>query len=81
MQQALGLAAEGKGLTSPNPTVGAVVEKDGQVLGRGFHTWAGKDHAEIVALREAGEAARGSTLYVTLEPCSHVGVPSRAPMP
>ncbi len=73
MQQALGLAAQGKGLTSPNPTVGAVVEKNGQVLGRGFHTWTGKDHAEIVALREAGDAARGSTLYVTLEPCSHVG--------
>ncbi len=73
MQQALGLAAEGKGLTSPNPTVGAVLEKDGQVLGQGFHTWSGRDHAEIVALRQAGEAARGGTLYVTLEPCSHFG--------
>jgi diaminohydroxyphosphoribosylaminopyrimidine deaminase/5-amino-6-(5-phosphoribosylamino)uracil reductase len=73
MQQALGLAARGKGLTSPNPTVGAIVEKNGQVLGQGIHTWAGKEHAEIVALREAGDAARGSTLYVTLEPCSHVG--------
>lgn len=73
MQQALGLAAQGKGLTSPNPTVGAVVEKNGQVVGRGYHTWSGKDHAEIVALREAGDAARGSTMYVTLEPCSHVG--------
>lgn len=73
MQQALGLAAEGKGFTSPNPTVGAVVEKNGQVLGRGFHTWAGRDHAEIVALRQAGDEARGSTLYVTLEPCSHFG--------
>jgi diaminohydroxyphosphoribosylaminopyrimidine deaminase/5-amino-6-(5-phosphoribosylamino)uracil reductase len=73
MQQALGLAAEGKGLTSPNPTVGAVVEKNGQILGQGFHTWARRDHAEIVALRQAGDAARGSTLYVTLEPCSHVG--------
>lgn len=73
MQQALGLAAQGKGLTSPNPTVGAVVEKNGQILGRGFHTWTDKDHAEIVALREAGDGARGSTLYVTLEPCSHVG--------
>ena len=73
MQQALGLAAEGKGLTSPNPTVGAVVEKNGQILGRGFHTWAGRDHAEIVALRQAGDGARGATLYVTLEPCSHFG--------
>lgn len=73
MQQALGLAAKGKGLTSPNPTVGAVVEKNGQILGQGFHTWAGRDHAEIVALRQAGDDARGSTLYVTLEPCSHFG--------
>jgi diaminohydroxyphosphoribosylaminopyrimidine deaminase/5-amino-6-(5-phosphoribosylamino)uracil reductase len=50
-----------------------VVERNGQIIGCGFHTWRGKDHAEIVALRQAGEAARGSTLYVTLEPCSHVG--------
>ncbi|MFL6416478.1 MAG: bifunctional diaminohydroxyphosphoribosylaminopyrimidine deaminase/5-amino-6-(5-phosphoribosylamino)uracil reductase RibD [Bryobacteraceae bacterium] len=73
MQQALSLAAQAKGRTSPNPTVGAIVEKNGQVLGQGFHTWAGKDHAEIVALRQAGEAAKGATLYVTLEPCSHFG--------
>jgi diaminohydroxyphosphoribosylaminopyrimidine deaminase / 5-amino-6-(5-phosphoribosylamino)uracil reductase len=73
MQAALQLAAEGRGLTSPNPTVGAVVVRDGAVAGRGFHTWAGVDHAEIIALRAAGEAARGSTLYVTLEPCSHYG--------
>jgi diaminohydroxyphosphoribosylaminopyrimidine deaminase/5-amino-6-(5-phosphoribosylamino)uracil reductase len=73
MQQALGLAAEAKGLTSPNPTVGAVLEKNGRIVGRGFHTWSGKDHAEVVALREAGDAAKGSTLYVTLEPCSHFG--------
>lgn len=73
MQEALRLAESGRGLTSPNPTVGAVVEKNGRILGRGFHTWAGKDHAEIVALREAGEQARGATLYVTLEPCPHFG--------
>src|SRR3954463_13190480 len=73
MQQALSLAADGKGLTSPNPTVGAIVEKNGQILGQGFHTWAGRDHAEIVALRQAGDGAKGSTLYVTLEPCSHFG--------
>lgn len=73
MQEAISLAAAGRGLTSPNPTVGAVVEKSGRILGRGFHTWTGKDHAEIVALREAGEGAQDSTLYVTLEPCSHVG--------
>jgi diaminohydroxyphosphoribosylaminopyrimidine deaminase/5-amino-6-(5-phosphoribosylamino)uracil reductase len=53
--------------------VGAVVVSDGRIVGRGFHTWAGVDHAETIALREAGEAARGSTLYVTLEPCSHCG--------
>jgi diaminohydroxyphosphoribosylaminopyrimidine deaminase / 5-amino-6-(5-phosphoribosylamino)uracil reductase len=73
MQEALALAAQGRGLTSPNPTVGAVIEREGQVVGRGFHTWTGKDHAEIVALREAGPAAKGATLYVTLEPCSHEG--------
>jgi len=73
MQEALALAAQGRGLTSPNPTVGAVIEREGQVVGRGFHTWTGKDHAEIVAIREAGQAAKGATLYVTLEPCSHEG--------
>src|SRR5579863_6543962 len=73
MQEALDLAVKGQGRTSPNPAVGAVLVRDGVVVGRGFHTWAGVDHAEIVALREAGEAARGATLYVTLEPCSHQG--------
>jgi diaminohydroxyphosphoribosylaminopyrimidine deaminase / 5-amino-6-(5-phosphoribosylamino)uracil reductase len=73
MQEALQLAAQSRGLTSPNPTVGAVLVRDGALAGRGFHTWAGVDHAEIVALREAGDVARGSTLYVTLEPCSHHG--------
>jgi diaminohydroxyphosphoribosylaminopyrimidine deaminase / 5-amino-6-(5-phosphoribosylamino)uracil reductase len=73
MEEALRLAEQGRGLTSPNPTVGAVVVRDGEVVGRGFHTWAGVDHAEIVALREAGERARGADLYVTLEPCSHQG--------
>ena len=73
MEEALRLAEEWRGLTSPNPTVGAVVEKGDQVIGRGYHTWAGVSHAEIVAMRQAGEAARGATLYVTLEPCSHHG--------
>jgi diaminohydroxyphosphoribosylaminopyrimidine deaminase/5-amino-6-(5-phosphoribosylamino)uracil reductase len=73
MEEALQLAERGRGLTSPNPAVGAVLVRDGTVVGRGFHTWAGVDHAEIMALKEAGEAARGSTLYVTLEPCSHHG--------
>lgn len=73
MDHALDLARRGVGLTSPNPAVGAVVVRDGQIAGRGFHTWAGVKHAEIVALSEAGERARGSTVYVTLEPCSHHG--------
>ena len=73
MEEALTLARRGLGRTSPNPAVGAVVVKAGVVVGRGFHVWANKDHAEIVALNEAGELARGATLYVTLEPCSHHG--------
>lgn len=73
MLEALQLARRGRGRTSPNPAVGAVVVCEGNVVGRGFHTWAARDHAEVVALREAGERARGATLYVTLEPCSHYG--------
>ncbi|MGC8794464.1 MAG: bifunctional diaminohydroxyphosphoribosylaminopyrimidine deaminase/5-amino-6-(5-phosphoribosylamino)uracil reductase RibD, partial [Bryobacteraceae bacterium] len=73
MRQALALARQGLGRTSPNPAVGAVVVRDGEVVGRGFHTWAGVKHAEVLALEEAGERARGATLYVTLEPCSHHG--------
>jgi diaminohydroxyphosphoribosylaminopyrimidine deaminase/5-amino-6-(5-phosphoribosylamino)uracil reductase len=73
MREALDLARQGQGRTSPNPTVGAVLVRDGQVVGRGFHTWAGVKHAEVLALEEAGESARGATLYVTLEPCSHHG--------
>ena len=73
MQAALDLARQGIGLASPNPTVGCVIVRDGRVLGRGFHQYAQRDHAEVVALAEAGEAARGATVYVTLEPCSHYG--------
>jgi len=73
MQEALALARRGEGRTSPNPAVGAVLVKDGRVAGRGFHTWEGVKHAEILALEEAGENARGADLYVTLEPCSHQG--------
>lgn len=73
MQQALDLAKQGHGRTSPNPAVGAVVVQNDAVVGQGFHTWSGVDHAEVVALRQAGEAARGATLYVTLEPCAHHG--------
>ena len=73
MREALDLARQGRGMASPNPMVGAVLVRDGAVVGRGYHTYAGVEHAEIVALGEAGEAARGATMYVTLEPCSHQG--------
>jgi diaminohydroxyphosphoribosylaminopyrimidine deaminase / 5-amino-6-(5-phosphoribosylamino)uracil reductase len=73
MVQALDLARQGAGRTSPNPAVGAVLVNDGVVVGRGFHTWAGVKHAEVIAIEQAGERARGATLYVTLEPCSHQG--------
>jgi len=73
LQDALDLAAQGIGRTSPNPSVGSVIVRDGAVVGRGFHTWAGMKHAEVVALEEAGEAARGATMYVSLEPCTHHG--------
>jgi diaminohydroxyphosphoribosylaminopyrimidine deaminase / 5-amino-6-(5-phosphoribosylamino)uracil reductase len=73
MQQAIELAEQGTGRTSPNPAVGAVIVRDDQVIGRGFHTWAGVDHAEVLALRDSGDAAQGATMYVTLEPCCHHG--------
>jgi diaminohydroxyphosphoribosylaminopyrimidine deaminase/5-amino-6-(5-phosphoribosylamino)uracil reductase len=73
MREALDLARRGRALASPNPMVGAVVERGGEVVGRGFHTYAGVEHAEVLALREAGELARGATLYLNLEPCSHQG--------
>lgn len=71
MTAALRLAARGRGFTSPNPMVGAVVVADGRVVGRGYHRRAGGPHAEVIALRQAGRRARGATLYVSLEPCSH----------
>jgi diaminohydroxyphosphoribosylaminopyrimidine deaminase/5-amino-6-(5-phosphoribosylamino)uracil reductase len=73
MDLALELASLRKGLTHPNPTVGCVVVKDGLVVGQGYHERAGMPHAEVVALQRAGDKARGSTLYVTLEPCTHYG--------
>jgi len=74
MRRALNLARRGLGWTSPNPAVGAVVvAPDGAVVGSGYHAAAGSAHAEVVALRNAGLRARGATLYVTLEPCCHVG--------
>lgn len=73
MKMALDLAAEAMGRTSPNPMVGAVVVREGEIAGTGFHARAGTPHAEVVALKKAGDRARGSTLYVTLEPCCHHG--------
>src|SRR6266478_1372831 len=73
MQLALTLGRRGQGRTWPNPAVGAVVVKDGVIIGRGWTQPGGRPHAEPEALRRAGEAARGATLYVTLEPCSHIG--------
>jgi diaminohydroxyphosphoribosylaminopyrimidine deaminase/5-amino-6-(5-phosphoribosylamino)uracil reductase len=73
LQKALELAAAGCGYVSPNPMVGAVVVKDGEIVGTGYHRQFGGDHAEVEALREAGHLARGATLYCNLEPCSHFG--------
>ncbi len=73
MERALALAETSVGLASPNPAVGCVLVHDDVVVGEGFHAYDEKDHAEIVALKQAGEQARGATAYVTLEPCSHHG--------
>lgn len=73
MRRALELAAQGMNTTHPNPRVGCVLVKDGHIVGEGWHRKAGEPHAEVHALRAAGERARGATAYVTLEPCSHFG--------
>ena len=74
MNRALDLAERGRGTTSPNPMVGAVVvREDGAIVGQGYHERAGEAHAEVRALDEAGDLARGASLYCTLEPCSHIG--------
>jgi diaminohydroxyphosphoribosylaminopyrimidine deaminase / 5-amino-6-(5-phosphoribosylamino)uracil reductase len=74
LKQALQLAQKSFGLASPNPNVGAVLlDARGEVVGEGFHTYAGKKHAEVLALEQAGEKARGATLYINLEPCCHHG--------
>jgi diaminohydroxyphosphoribosylaminopyrimidine deaminase/5-amino-6-(5-phosphoribosylamino)uracil reductase len=73
MREALELASRGRGATSPNPMVGALLVREGEVVGRGFHTWSGVEHAETLALDEAGERSRGATLYINLEPCPHQG--------
>ena len=73
MDLALKLAEKGKGTTSPNPLVGCVIVKRGRVVGQGFHKKAGEDHAEVMALKQAGKKAKDGILYVNLEPCSHWG--------
>lgn len=73
MKRALELAEKGSGSTSPNPLVGAVIVKNGRIIGEGWHERAGEPHAEINAIRNAVEAVEGSTIYVNLEPCSHYG--------
>ena len=73
MRRAIELARKGWGQTAPNPMVGAVVVKDGAIVGEGYHARFGEAHAEVLALKAAGDRARGSTLYVTLEPCNHFG--------
>ena len=73
MARAIELAQKGIGSVNPNPLVGAVVVKDGKIIGEGWHKKFGGPHAEVWALNEAGENAEGATIYVTLEPCSHQG--------
>lgn len=73
MRRALDLAKQARGRTSPNPMVGAVVVKNGEIVGEGWHQMAGTPHAEIHALKQAGDKARGADIYVTLEPCCHAG--------
>ena len=73
MDLALGLAERGRYTVTPNPMVGAVLARDGSVIGEGWHARAGADHAEVAALKQAGERARGASMYVTIEPCNHHG--------
>ena len=73
MEMTIRLAEKGRGLTSPNPMVGCIIVKRGRIVGKGFHRKAGTEHAEVLAISEAGKKAANSTMYVTLEPCSHWG--------
>jgi diaminohydroxyphosphoribosylaminopyrimidine deaminase/5-amino-6-(5-phosphoribosylamino)uracil reductase len=79
IQQTLELAAQGRGMVSPNPLVGSLVVKDGEIIGRGYHRYDDIKHAEVWALEEAGARAHGATVYVNLEPCAHQGVGKRTP--
>src|SRR3989344_5098503 len=82
MSRALLLAAKGEGRVSPNPLVGAVLVKDGKIIGEGCHEFFGGPHAEVNAIKDAeskGASTRGSTLYITLEPCSHSGGLKKTP--
>src|SRR3989338_4176964 len=73
MNQALALAEKGRSTVSPNPMVGCIIVKNGRIVGIGYHQKAGGPHSEVISLRRAGEKAKGATMYVTLEPCSHFG--------
>src|SRR6266852_1853261 len=73
MARALDLAEKGRGFVEPNPLVGAIVVQKDRIVGEGWHERFGEAHAEVNALAQAGESARGATLYVTLEPCCHLG--------
>ena len=73
MRRALALARRGAGWVSPNPMVGAVIVKEGKVIAEGYHRRFGGDHAEVEAIKRAGESLKGATMYVTLEPCCHWG--------
>src|SRR5262245_45324091 len=73
IRRTLDLARQGRGLVSPGAMVGAIIVKDGKIVGEGFYTYDGIHHAEVLALQQAGPAARGATVYTSLEPCSHFG--------
>src|SRR6202165_3538131 len=73
MQRAMSLARKATGLASPNPLVGCVLVRQGQIVGEGFHQYEWRDHAEVVAMKSAGEKSQGATMYVSLEPCNHSG--------